>query len=52
MNASILPGVIEMTGHYRRVLPGFPLGAGRPFLSIYEILVKGVQQTSCTLRRV
>jgi len=40
MNPSILPGVIEMIGHYRRGLPGFPLGAGRPFLFIYEILVK------------
>src|SRR5476651_2176731 len=29
-----------MTGHYRRVLPGFPSGAGRPFLSIYEMLIK------------
>src|SRR3984957_19346036 len=37
MSASILPGVIEMTGHYRRWLPGFLRGAGRPFLPILEI---------------
>jgi hypothetical protein len=55
MNASILPGVIEMTGHYRGALPGFPLGLGQPLLPIYEIPSKGAanpQQTSCTVRRV
>jgi hypothetical protein len=55
MNASILPGVIEMTGHYRGVLPGLPLGLGRPFLPINEIRSEGAanpQQTSCTLHRV
>ncbi|CAH2792985.1 MAG: hypothetical protein CBCREVIR_1501 [Candidatus Burkholderia crenata] len=37
-SASILPGVIEMIGHYyRRRLPGFLPGAGRPFLPILEI---------------
>src|SRR3984957_8410294 len=37
MNASILPGVIEITAHYRRALSGFLLGAGRFFVPIFEI---------------
>src|SRR5258708_9584389 len=46
MNASILPGVIEMTGHYRGVFPG-PVSRGRPpLLPTNEILAR-----ACSKRR-
>jgi hypothetical protein len=49
MNARLLPGVIEMTGHYKGVLNPLPSGDPSRLAKLRDI-GEELQQTPCTLR--